>query len=65
MVAPQENGTYKSFWRMRSPNGTYFGDVVYVQIVVGEVSATPSGTLSALFVTADAADFAGSCPTNT
>ena len=64
MVAPQNNGTYKGFWRMRNPNGTYFGDAVYVQIVVGDASADPNpgGAVSALFVNADSTDFSGSCP---
>ncbi len=34
LVAPDEPGTYRSVWQMRSPEGVRFGSQVYVQIVV-------------------------------
>lgn len=34
MVAPASPGTYKSYWRMQSPSGEFFGDQAYVRIVV-------------------------------
>lgn len=34
MVAPDAQGTYKGFWRLQAPDGTFFGDQAYVQIVV-------------------------------
>jgi len=34
MVAPDAPGTYKSFWRLRRPNGEFFGDQAYVRIIV-------------------------------
>ena len=42
-VAPAAPGTYRSNWRMQSPDGTQFGSTLYVQIIVPEpvvVSAT-------------------------
>jgi hypothetical protein len=43
MVAPNAPGTYRGYWRMRSPAGTFFGDLIWVEIVVaGE--GTPAGT---------------------
>jgi len=34
MQAPEEAGTYSSYWQMEAPDGTRFGDRVYVKIVV-------------------------------
>ena len=34
MKAPEETGTYTSYWQMEAPDGTRFGDRVYVKIVV-------------------------------
>jgi hypothetical protein len=34
MVAPEAPGAYRGSWQMQLPDGTYFGDQVYVQIVV-------------------------------
>ncbi len=35
-VAPATPGTYRSSWRMQSPDGTLFGSTPYVQIIVPE-----------------------------
>jgi hypothetical protein len=43
MVAPDKDGTYKGFWQMRNPAGLYFGEQVYVEIIVGAV--TPTGEI--------------------
>jgi hypothetical protein len=42
LVAPSDNGTYTSNWRLKNPDGKFFGDMVYVQIVVtgGSTAAT-------------------------
>lgn len=40
MKAPSSAGTYRGNWRMATSSGTYFGDEVYVLIVVGDVTAT-------------------------
>lgn len=34
MVAPDTPGTYRSYWRLRRPNGEFFGDQAYVRIIV-------------------------------
>ena len=45
MVAPSANGTYRSYWRMRNAQGQFFGDTIYVEIVVGTTgSATQAPT---------------------
>ncbi len=33
-TAPQMSGTYRSAWQAVAPDGTAFGDTVYVQVVV-------------------------------
>lgn len=45
LTAPNAAGTYRGNWRMSTASGTYFGDEVYVLIVVG--SPTPSATSKA------------------
>lgn len=45
LTAPNAAGTYRGNWRMSTASGTYFGDEVYVLIVVG--GSTPSATLKA------------------
>lgn len=46
MVSPSKNGTYKIWWKMLNPQGYFFGEPLYVQIIVGDTSATvvPSAT---------------------
>ena len=45
LVAPAEPGTYRGNWQLRAPDGTGFGSVVYVQIVVPKPSTeTPTPT---------------------
>jgi hypothetical protein len=34
MVAPTSPGTYNSIWRLRHPDGEFFGDQAYVRIIV-------------------------------
>lgn len=34
LVAPTSPGTYKGYWQMQTPDGTRFGDQIYVVIVV-------------------------------
>jgi hypothetical protein len=40
LTAPSSAGTYRGNWRMTTTSGTYFGDEVYVLIVVGDATAT-------------------------
>jgi hypothetical protein len=34
LTAPNDTGTYRSAWQAFSPDGTAFGDAVYIQIIV-------------------------------
>jgi len=46
LVAPSSPGTYKGHWQLQAPDGTAFGSVIYVEIVVPAAPAptsTPSG----------------------
>jgi len=44
LVAPEQSGDYKGFYTMSAPDGTLFGDRIWVQIkVVGGNVPTPSG----------------------
>jgi hypothetical protein len=44
MTAPNKSGTIRSDWRMQTASGQFFGDQVYVQIVVGGGAAAPTNT---------------------
>jgi len=56
LTAPTEAGTYRSNWMMTDFSGTYFGDEVYVLIVVsGSASSTPTTQPSATFTATAAA----------
>jgi Ig-like domain from next to BRCA1 gene len=51
MIAPNTPGTYTSYWRMVNANGTYFGQTVYLQIIVSKnaptYTLTPTSTATA------------------
>ena len=40
LVAPPAPGTYTGHWQLESPDGTSFGSIIYVQIVVPAAPAT-------------------------
>lgn len=44
MVAPAKTGTLRGNWRMQTAAGQFFGDEVFVQIVVGGGTMTPTNT---------------------
>ncbi len=44
LTAPGTAGTYRGNWRMTNAIGTYFGDEIFVLIVVGNATATPTTT---------------------
>jgi hypothetical protein len=46
MTAPTTAGTYRGNWRMTNAAGSYFGDEVYVLIIVGSATVTPTGSAS-------------------
>lgn len=49
LTAPNAPGTYRGYWRLRSPQGEFFGDRVWVEIVVSTTAATqPSATSTPL-----------------
>jgi hypothetical protein len=43
MVAPSTTGTLRGDWRMSTASGQFFGDAIYVQIVVGGSAPTNTG----------------------
>lgn len=43
MVTPDKSGSYRSNWRLQAPDGTYFGDELYVVIAVASRTAIPPG----------------------
>jgi hypothetical protein len=47
LTAPETAGTYRGNWRMTTASGSYFGDEVYVLIVVGDATVTPTVKASA------------------
>lgn len=49
MVAPANTGTIRGNWRMSTAAGTYFGDEIYLIIVVG---GSPAATATATIATA-------------
>ncbi len=40
--APDEPGTYRGRWRARTPEGTFFGDEVFILVVVEVPTGTPA-----------------------
>lgn len=69
LQAPEKTGSYKGYWRLRNAAGQVFGDIVYVQIDVGEgggtASVTPapaSGNVTSVTLSTDEASFTGTCP---
>jgi hypothetical protein len=42
MVVPDAPGTYKGYWQMQAPSGEFFGERVYVQVVVPEPTPMPT-----------------------
>jgi hypothetical protein len=45
MIAPSDiTGEVKGTWRLSDANGTFFGDGVYVLVIVGNATAAPTAT---------------------
>src|SRR5688572_6283437 len=52
MTAPNKTGTLRGNWRMSTASGQFFGDEVYVQIVVGTATAaTNTGAAPTVTIT--------------
>jgi hypothetical protein len=47
MIAPAKTGTLRGNWRMSTAGGQYFGDEVYVQVVVGGTTGTAATSTGA------------------
>jgi len=47
LTAPTTPGTYRGNWRMTDATGRYFGDEVYLLIIVGSATATSTVSASA------------------
>jgi hypothetical protein len=65
MTAPNKTGTIRGNWRMSTASGQFFGDEVYVQVVIGGGAAatnTGSPATSSTATTAPAADTATATP---
>jgi hypothetical protein len=68
MVAPTSTGTYTGYWKLKNAAGTFFGEAVYVQIVVSDDASTITPTTMATdeyTSTPTSTDEATSAPTNT
>ena len=56
MTAPAKTGTLRGDWQMSTAGGQFFGDIVYVQVVVGGTTGTAiSATGTAITATVAAA----------
>lgn len=42
LIAPEIPGTYTNYWRMQAPDGSFFGQQAYVQIVVAAFTPPPT-----------------------
>ncbi len=63
MTAPNKTGTIRGNWRMSTASGQFFGDEVYVQVVIGGgAAATNTGAPAATSTTAPATDTATATP---
>lgn len=47
LTAPNKTGTLRGDWRMSTAGGQFFGDQVYVQVMVGGGGVAPTNTTSA------------------
>ena len=52
MTAPNKTGTLRGNWRMSTASGQFFGDEVYVQVVIGGAGAAATNTSGAPAATA-------------
>lgn len=65
MTAPSTAGTYKGYWRMSTAGGQFFGNEVYVVIIVGGSTATTTATTSDVATNTSAPATATTTPTST
>ncbi len=68
LTAPAKTGSYKGNWRLRNSAGTFFGNIVYVQIDVveggGAVPTSPAttGKVKTVTLSVDKVSHTGKCP---
>ncbi|MGD0173680.1 MAG: NBR1-Ig-like domain-containing protein [Anaerolineales bacterium] len=69
MYAPMAAGTYTGYWRMQNAVGTFFGEAVFVKIVVSSgtvtISVTPTNTGTASSLTSTSTPSPVNTPTST
>lgn len=66
MTAPNKSGTLRGNWQMQTAGGQFFGDQVYVQVVVGGgAAATSTNTTTSSEATATTTPTATATPTET
>jgi hypothetical protein len=66
MTAPNKSGTLRGNWQMQTAGGQFFGDQVYVQVVVGGgAAATSTNTTTSSEATETTAPTATATPTET
>lgn len=63
MTAPNRSGTLRGDWRMQTAGGQFFGDQVYVQVVVGGGGTVPTNTAGAAATSTTAPATATATPT--
>jgi hypothetical protein len=63
MTAPNKTGTIRGNWRMSTASGQFFGDEVYVQVVIGGGAAATNTGAAATSTTAPATATATLTPT--
>jgi Ig-like domain-containing protein len=63
MTAPNRSGTLRGDWRMQTASGQFFGDQVYVQVVVGGGGTVPTNTAGAAATSTTAPATATATPT--
>jgi hypothetical protein len=64
MIAPtNKTGTVRGDWRMSTATGTFFGDQIYIQIVIGNSTLTPTGQVPSATPTATSTSTPTATPT--
>lgn len=63
MTAPNKSGTLRGNWRMQTTGGQFFGDEVYVQVVVGGGAAATNTGAAATSTTSPATNTVTATPT--
>jgi hypothetical protein len=65
MTAPNKTGTVRGHWRMSTASGTFFGDDVFVVIILGNATSTVTSMVTATATATTGAATAIATPTET